>query len=185
MPANKLFLMAGGGTGGHVIPALAVARELRNRGHDAFFVGTERGVEARIVPPAELQAYSFINIGGLKNLGVLRKVTSLLQLVARLSHLSSSLRVPRLCSAWAVTWPVYPYSPQSSGEFPWSSWSRMLCPELPIDGSPASSIMLCSPSRRPRVSSLKGRTEIRGTRRVREDFFRIKPKASAVKSSRS
>ena len=43
--------MAGGGTGGHVIPALAVARELKRRGHEAFFVGTERGLEAKLVPP--------------------------------------------------------------------------------------------------------------------------------------
>ena len=39
-----------GGTGGHVIPALAVARELRRRGHEVFFVGTERGMEGRLVP---------------------------------------------------------------------------------------------------------------------------------------
>src|ERR1700716_982889 len=45
-----LFCMAGGGTGGHVIPALAVARELRVRGHQVYFVGTERGVEHRLVP---------------------------------------------------------------------------------------------------------------------------------------
>jgi UDP-N-acetylglucosamine--N-acetylmuramyl-(pentapeptide) pyrophosphoryl-undecaprenol N-acetylglucosamine transferase len=80
MPANKLFLMAGGGTGGHVIPALAVARELRSRGHEAFFVGTERGVEARIVPPAGFQL-EMIRIGGIKNLGPLRKMISVFQLV--------------------------------------------------------------------------------------------------------
>ena len=80
MPANKTYLMAGGGTGGHVIPALAVARELRSRGHEAFFVGTERGVEARIVPPAGFKL-QLIHIGGIKNLGVLRKVASLFQLI--------------------------------------------------------------------------------------------------------
>jgi len=35
-----------------VIPALAVAQELRRRGHDVFFVGTERGLEAKLVPEA-------------------------------------------------------------------------------------------------------------------------------------
>lgn len=56
--------MAGGGTGGHVIPALAVARELRQRGHEAFFVGTERGMEAKLVP-AEGFELRTIDIGGL------------------------------------------------------------------------------------------------------------------------
>lgn len=81
MPVNKLYLMAGGGTGGHLIPAIAVARELRSRGHDAFFVGTARGVEARIVPAAGFKL-ELIKVGGIKNLGVLQKVTSLFQLIA-------------------------------------------------------------------------------------------------------
>ena len=42
------FVMAGGGTGGHVLPALAVARELRARGHQVRFVGLERGMEAKL-----------------------------------------------------------------------------------------------------------------------------------------
>ena len=46
----SLYLMAGGGTGGHVIPAIAVAREMVREGHEVLFVGTERGVEARLVP---------------------------------------------------------------------------------------------------------------------------------------
>ena len=49
---ERNFLMAGGGTGGHVIPGLAVARELRARGHQVFFVGTEHGMEAKLVPAA-------------------------------------------------------------------------------------------------------------------------------------
>ena len=62
------FLMAGGGTGGHVIPPLAVARELRRRGQKALFVGTDRGMEARLVP-AEGFALETIKIGGLKRVG--------------------------------------------------------------------------------------------------------------------
>jgi UDP-N-acetylglucosamine--N-acetylmuramyl-(pentapeptide) pyrophosphoryl-undecaprenol N-acetylglucosamine transferase len=71
--------MAGGGTGGHVIPALAVARELRARGHEAFFVGTERGMEAKLVP-AEGFELQRIDIGGLNRVTIQQKVTTLLRL---------------------------------------------------------------------------------------------------------
>ena len=43
-------IFAGGGTGGHLYPGLAVAEELRGDGHEILFVGTRQGVEARIVP---------------------------------------------------------------------------------------------------------------------------------------
>jgi len=49
------FVIAGGGTGGHVLPALAVGRALVRRGHDPStvrFVGSRRGLEARLVPEA-------------------------------------------------------------------------------------------------------------------------------------
>ncbi len=79
--ARAVFLLAGGGTGGHVIPALAVARELRRRGHFVFFVGTERGLEARLVPgegfPLEL-----VRIGGLKRVGWRQTAATLFQLPA-------------------------------------------------------------------------------------------------------
>ena len=48
-------IVAGGGTAGHVLPGLAVARALVARGHDAetiHFVGSERGLESRLVPEA-------------------------------------------------------------------------------------------------------------------------------------
>src|SRR5215468_9657140 len=74
-----IFLMAGGGTGGHVIPALAVARELRARGHHPFFVGTDRGIEARLVP-AEGFELRKIDIGGLNRVGMAQKLATLLRL---------------------------------------------------------------------------------------------------------
>jgi len=83
------FIMAGGGTGGHVIPALSVARELRARGHSVCFIGTRRGMEARLVP-AENFPIEWIEIGGLKRVGLRKAFSSLTELprsVWRAMHL--------------------------------------------------------------------------------------------------
>ena len=68
--------MAGGGSGGHVIPALAVARELAARGHQPFFIGTEKGLESRLVPAAGFPI-EWIEIGGLNRVGLHKAVSSL------------------------------------------------------------------------------------------------------------
>ncbi len=75
----RRFLMAAGGTGGHVIPGLAVARELRLRGHHATFVGTERGMETKLVPPEGFEL-KLIHIGGLNSVSLMRKLATLAQL---------------------------------------------------------------------------------------------------------
>jgi UDP-N-acetylglucosamine--N-acetylmuramyl-(pentapeptide) pyrophosphoryl-undecaprenol N-acetylglucosamine transferase len=62
-------LIAGGGTGGHVFPALAVAREWLRRGERrVVIVGTERGMEARLVPQAGIPLET-IRVAGLKGIG--------------------------------------------------------------------------------------------------------------------
>ena len=48
--SGALVVIAGGGTAGHVFPGLALGRALRDRGHSVRFVGTEGGLEARLVP---------------------------------------------------------------------------------------------------------------------------------------
>ncbi|HEY1242799.1 MAG TPA: undecaprenyldiphospho-muramoylpentapeptide beta-N-acetylglucosaminyltransferase [Bryobacteraceae bacterium] len=77
--ASGRFLMAGGGTGGHVIPALAVARELRKRGHGVFFVGTDRGLEAKLVP-ADGFELKRIEVGALNRVSLQRKLKTAVQL---------------------------------------------------------------------------------------------------------
>ena len=47
------IIIAGGGTGGHVIPALAIAQQLKKQfGAEVLFIGTARGMETRLVPQA-------------------------------------------------------------------------------------------------------------------------------------
>ncbi len=53
--AGTWAIIAGGGTGGHIVPAIAVGRALVDRGHpigSITFVGSRRGMEARLVPAA-------------------------------------------------------------------------------------------------------------------------------------
>jgi UDP-N-acetylglucosamine:LPS N-acetylglucosamine transferase len=49
MSARPVIIMAGG-TGGHVFPALALARLLRARSFEVIWLGTRRGLEARVIP---------------------------------------------------------------------------------------------------------------------------------------
>ena len=73
------FIMTGGGTGGHVFPALAVAKVLRERGHKLLFVGTETGLESRLVPEAEFDI-KFVRSGGLNRVGLRQQMHTALQL---------------------------------------------------------------------------------------------------------
>ena len=69
---GKCLLIAGGGTGGHVFPALAVAQEWLQREpqgvRSVLIVGTERGMEAKLVPQAGLPLET-IRVAGLKGMG--------------------------------------------------------------------------------------------------------------------
>jgi UDP-N-acetylglucosamine--N-acetylmuramyl-(pentapeptide) pyrophosphoryl-undecaprenol N-acetylglucosamine transferase len=73
------IVMAGGGTGGHVMPLLAVARELQSSGHQSVFIGTRTGFEAKLVPTAGFPL-EFIEIGGLNRVGAWRTIRTLAQL---------------------------------------------------------------------------------------------------------
>jgi len=73
--------IAGGGTGGHVFPMLAVARAIEREapGSELLFVGTRRGIEARLVPEAGYRLAT-LRIGGLKGKSALRRLATLAQL---------------------------------------------------------------------------------------------------------
>jgi UDP-N-acetylglucosamine--N-acetylmuramyl-(pentapeptide) pyrophosphoryl-undecaprenol N-acetylglucosamine transferase len=68
-------IIAAGGTGGHIYPGIAVAREImrRDENSEVLFVGTARGLETRIVPENGFQL-SLINSAGLKNVGFIGKL---------------------------------------------------------------------------------------------------------------
>jgi UDP-N-acetylglucosamine--N-acetylmuramyl-(pentapeptide) pyrophosphoryl-undecaprenol N-acetylglucosamine transferase len=74
-------LIAAGGTGGHIYPGIAVAQEIIRRDAKAKvrFVGTERGLESRLVPQAGFEL-SLIDIAGLKNVSLVKRVRSLAML---------------------------------------------------------------------------------------------------------
>jgi UDP-N-acetylglucosamine--N-acetylmuramyl-(pentapeptide) pyrophosphoryl-undecaprenol N-acetylglucosamine transferase len=66
-------ILAGGGTGGHVIPALAIASELKNRyTAECMFIGTARGIENRLVPAAGFPL-QLVRVGALKNVSLLTR----------------------------------------------------------------------------------------------------------------
>src|SRR5260370_2875678 len=75
MPVSLRVVIAGGGTGGHLYPGVAVARELLARRPDALisFAGTARGIEARVLP-REGFALDLIRSGGLQGKSICDRV---------------------------------------------------------------------------------------------------------------
>ena len=67
MSARPILIMAGG-TGGHVYPALALARLLRRRSQPVVWLGTRKGLEARVIP-AEQIPIEWLSVGGLRGKG--------------------------------------------------------------------------------------------------------------------
>jgi len=64
------IIIAAGGTGGHLYPGIAIAREvLAEAGNEVLFVGTEQGIEARVLPMEGL-AVRFVPVGKLKGMGI-------------------------------------------------------------------------------------------------------------------
>jgi len=138
------FLMAGGGTGGHVIPALAVARELRSRGHQPFFVGTHRGLEAKLVP-AEGFPIEWIEIGGLKSVGRMQTLRTLWQLPRACRHCLRIMKArrpravfsmggyvagPAMLAAWVKRIPIVVMEPNAMPGFTSRRMSRFVARAL-------------------------------------------------------
>jgi UDP-N-acetylglucosamine--N-acetylmuramyl-(pentapeptide) pyrophosphoryl-undecaprenol N-acetylglucosamine transferase len=166
--------MAGGGTGGHVIPALAVARELRARGREVFFVGTERGLESKLVP-AEGFELRKIDIGGLNRVGMATRISTLLKLpvttlgcgrfvkdAAAIFSMGGYVAGPPVMAALLRRRPVVVMEPNAVPGFTNRVIGRFVSRALISFPETASYFR-------------RGRTEITGLP-VREEFFRIPPK---------
>ncbi len=97
------LLVAGGGTGGHVFPAVAVAKEWlkREEGREVVIVGTARGFEARLVPAAGLP-FETLRVRGLKGIGGSRFVRNLAVLPLGLWDALGVLRRHRFAAALGV-----------------------------------------------------------------------------------
>lgn len=108
MGANVLIMA--GGTGGHVFPALACAREFQARGYTVHWLGTPRGIENELVPAAGLELHR-INATGLRGKGklsllkapfmLLKSVWQARAIIRRLKPVCGRLR-------WICDWPRWP-----------------------------------------------------------------------------
>lgn len=176
MRRGTAFLMAAGGTGGHVMPALAVARELRRRGHEPFFIGSRKGLEAKLVP-AEGFPLECIEVGPLVRVGWRRTVRTLLEIPSGVWKSMGILKRRRAAA-------VFSMGGYAAGPPTLAAWLR---------GIP---IVLMEPNAAPGVTNRwlgrfaeralihfesaasgfpRGKCELTGVP-VREEFFAIPPK---------
>lgn len=169
--------MAGGGTGGHVIPLIAVAQELRERGHDVLFAGTKTGIEARLAPAAGFPI-EYIEIGGLKSVGTMQRITTLRQLMRGVAQQAGRMRSlrpaavfsmggyvagPPVLAALLRRVPIVVMEPNAVPGFTNRRIARLVARAL---------IAFAETSR----FFPKGKTEITGVP-VRDAFFQIQPKS--------
>ena len=97
------LLIAGGGTGGHVFPAIAIAKEWLSRGtqREVVLVGTQRGIEMKLVPQAGLPLET-LRVAGLKGKGGLTLLKNLATLTLGLTDSFAVLRKHQPVAAFGV-----------------------------------------------------------------------------------
>lgn len=88
---NKSVLIMAGGTGGHVFPGLALAEEMQQRGYQINWLGTQAGIETRLVPAADIPLH-FIPVKGVRGKGIKSLLVAPLNIV---SSIVSAFRVIR------------------------------------------------------------------------------------------
>lgn len=173
------FLLTGGGTGGHVIPAIAVARELRRRGHQPFFVGTKEGMESKLVPK-ESFPIEYVEIGGLKRVGWKQTLRTILQLPlavwkatrivqehqpAALFSMGGYVAGPATIAAWFLRCPIVLMEPNAMPGMA-NRYAGKLATKALLSFEEAKQFF---PPRKVEMTGLP----------VRNEFFEIQPKAPA------
>jgi UDP-N-acetylglucosamine--N-acetylmuramyl-(pentapeptide) pyrophosphoryl-undecaprenol N-acetylglucosamine transferase len=88
--ARPVLIMAGG-TGGHVFPALALARCLRAQSLEVVWLGTERGLESRVIP-AEGIPIEHLSVAGLRGKGALSWLAAPFRLTRALQQALAIMR---------------------------------------------------------------------------------------------
>ncbi len=91
---NRCVVIVAGGTGGHVFPALAIAQVLREQGADVQWIGTAKGIEARVVPANGLPL-TCVDVQGLRQKGVKRLLLAPWQVLLAVKQVVLLLRTWR------------------------------------------------------------------------------------------
>ncbi|SDB82021.1 undecaprenyldiphospho-muramoylpentapeptide beta-N-acetylglucosaminyltransferase [Acinetobacter boissieri] len=81
----KHILMMAAGTGGHVFPALAVAKQLKQQGHRVSWLATPHGMENRLLENEDIPMYQ-IDIQGVRGNGVMRKLAAPFKILKAVLH---------------------------------------------------------------------------------------------------
>ena len=123
----KILIMAGG-TGGHIFPALVIAKNLLAQGHEILWLGTKQGMEHSIVPENGLPI-AYINISGLRRHGLVRKLLGPFKIIYAVSQsvkiiknfkpdavlgMGGYVTGPAGIAAWLAKVPVYIHEQNST-----------------------------------------------------------------------
>jgi UDP-N-acetylglucosamine--N-acetylmuramyl-(pentapeptide) pyrophosphoryl-undecaprenol N-acetylglucosamine transferase len=88
---TKRIVIMAGGTGGHVFPALAVAQALLEQGWQVSWLGTQRGLESRIIPEHGI-AIDYLSVAGIRGKGFKAKITAVFALLKACGQAAKFLR---------------------------------------------------------------------------------------------